>query len=102
MFSQVEFWHDGSPVWNVEHFGDISDTHLKSEGMLPAVFNAFRQEQKSRASDEQDFFDIPIRMADHVTGYRYDRIHAWENGTPYTVLGSTTEETVLEILVNST
>ena len=74
----------------MQHAGDIDPANLQLEGTLPAVFDRFRQEEEARVADEQDFFDIPIRLADHITGYRYDRVHDWENGMPYTALVSTT------------
>jgi hypothetical protein len=90
MFSQAEFWRDGRQMWSLQHAGDIDATNLQLEGTLPILFDTFRQEEEARAADEQDFFDIPIRMTDHVTGYRYDRVHDWEKGMPYTALVSTT------------
>jgi hypothetical protein len=88
MFSQAELWRDGKREWEAKHFGDFGSTHLETEGSLPAYFDAFRKEQDARGPDP-DYFEVPVCMVEHVTGYRYDRLYSWENGAAFTVLAST-------------
>lgn len=88
MFSHVEYWRGGGQQWSVSHSGDVDDEDLKSEGHLPELFDTLRNQQMSRA-DDGDFFEIPVRMGDQLTGYRYDRDYDWMNESAFTLLDST-------------
>ncbi len=88
MFSQAQVWRDGRLCWSLRHDGDVDATNLTSSGDLPPLFGQFRREQEALAAADQDFFDIPVKLAEHITGFRYDQNHAWEVGDTYTVLAA--------------
>jgi hypothetical protein len=88
MFSRIEYWQNGAQQWSVSHAGDVDDRDLKSTGQPPELFDILRHEQLSQA-DDADFFDIAVRMADQLTGFRYDRRYDWMNESSVTLLAST-------------
>lgn len=88
MFSQAQVWRNEQLCWMLQHDGDVDATNLKSIGELPPAFDGLRHEQESLAAEEQDFFDIPIKLTEQITGYRYDQTYAWETGDTYTMLAA--------------
>jgi hypothetical protein len=88
MFSHIEYWRGGAQQWSVSHSGDVSDTDLNSTGDPPEQFGLLRQAQIERA-DDGDFFDIPVRMGEQLTGYRYDQNYTWMNENRTTLLSFT-------------
>jgi len=82
MVSEARGWKGGKPVWSVVH-----DTyrkgrdHLAAKGELPAAWDAIRRGATQRPRDEPPapsglpvdrIFEIPILLAEAVTGFRHD------------------------------
>lgn len=89
MFSQAQVWRDGRQCWSLQHDGDVDATNLKPSGDMPPLFNELRHDQEGLVAADQDFFDIPVKLAERITGFRYDRNYAWETDETYTVLAAT-------------
>ncbi|EKU75730.1 MULTISPECIES: hypothetical protein [Sphingobium] len=82
MFSAAHGAKDGIEMWSLSHDAQTDLHNLSMTGDLPATFPAIRdrlfEEQKAEdaGSAEVDFiFDIPIELAQSVTGFRHD---LWE------------------------
>jgi len=80
MFSGVELYRDGGPVWSVTHNAQEGMYDLQTEGALPEAF----AEICARLSGEQDreggvnakvdyIFDIPVELAMTLSGFRHDQ-----------------------------
>ena len=80
MFSGVELYRDGKPVWSVTHNAQEGTYDLQTEGSLPEAFAEIRarltgeQDHEDRVDAEVDFiFDIPVELAMTLTGFRHDQ-----------------------------
>ncbi|MDA9497880.1 hypothetical protein XI05_10460 [Bradyrhizobium sp. CCBAU 11357] len=89
MFSHAQVWRDGRQCWSLQHSGDVDTTNLKSSGDLPPLFDKLRRDQEELSALDQDFFDIPVKLTEHITGFRYDQNYVWETEETYTVLAAT-------------
>jgi hypothetical protein len=79
MVSVATGWKDGQRVWSVTHDAQRDMEHLHAEGELPAVFPSIRdrlraeqQEAGGRRADVDHLFDVPVELAQTLTGYRHD------------------------------
>ena len=80
MCSSAQGWRNGSEMWSVFHeaaTGGIS--HLETKGDLPAAFNGIRDQQRAKQeaaggskAGVDYIFDIPVELAQALTGYRHD------------------------------
>ncbi len=73
MFSGVEFYRDGAPVWSVTHNAQEGTHDLETEGILPETFAEIRARLTDREGAADYIFDIPIEMAMTLTGFRHDQ-----------------------------
>ena len=76
MVSVATGWKDGQRVWSVTHDAQREMEHLQAEGELPAVFTSIRdrlraeqQEAGGRRADVDHLFDVPVELAQTLTGY---------------------------------
>jgi hypothetical protein len=80
---------NGTCQWQVAHdsFGS-GPKHLKTSGTLPPAYRKIRDEQLAKeAADDgvvDHIFDIPVRVAYQITGFRHDQPGAGD--PPYIVL----------------
>jgi hypothetical protein len=79
MASSAACWRGGRPIWRIDYQSISGKDSLLAEGTLPISFIAIRNALfiKQRAEGDNqtgtDFiFDVPITLAQTVTGYRYD------------------------------
>jgi len=84
MASSAELWRDGALAWRATHHAEMGDRHIEVEGSLPTEFPAIlaavaEAQAKSDARDDglkvDHYFDIPVRLAEGVTGFAFDRVH---------------------------
>jgi hypothetical protein len=84
MVSYASLWQDGRFAWQIRHDPSQGDEHLEALGDLPAAFAGFRDIaiDKRRAQKAHNrsgewgvdyVFDVPLDVADTITGYRCDR-----------------------------
>lgn len=88
MFSQATRWHHGRQVWAVTHEGEAGPVGVEEQGTLPPEYPLIRdplmREQGAAGGAEADvdhLFDIPVKLAQALVGYRHDeRSPAFEGG----------------------
>ncbi len=94
MVSQVIHRHGNGSSWSVAHVSEHGLFDLKVEGTPPDFFETIKAKQiaEQNAENEADalnvdhIFDVPILLAEHVTGFRHDR-YELESGVPnFTIL----------------
>ena len=78
MASFSEGWRDGDWIWAATHDAEKGVEHLETEGSLPAEFERVRRERFEEqavaggAEADVDYvFDIPLDVAQLVTGFSY-------------------------------
>jgi hypothetical protein len=98
MVSAASAWKDGKCQWSVVHDGQNDIYDLQVEGPLPASFASIRDRQKAKqdageklAIGGEDFavdhmFDVPVDVAQELTGFRHDRDVPGLEGDAYEVL----------------
>ncbi len=67
-------------MWSVWHDAQIDPRHLEEEGAPPAAYEDIKRRLMAR-QDEEDpdmtsvdlISEIPLELAESVTGYRHDR-----------------------------
>ncbi len=81
MVSQAIRYRKGEVAWSVTHISENGIYDLKVNGEPPEAFETIKArlfaDQKAEENDGAavDFvFDIPIELAKHLTGYRYDQL----------------------------
>lgn len=79
MVSTTAAWRAGRQVWSVTHDSQQDVEHLVSNGELPSEYDRIREQfmlQQAAAGgrDAQvDYlFEVPVKLAFNITGYRYD------------------------------
>ncbi len=79
MYSSATGWKNGRKAWSVLHDSQRDVEHLEAAGDLPSIFasirDRLRSEQKAGGgrSENVDFiFDVPVDLAEALTGYRYN------------------------------
>jgi hypothetical protein len=75
MFVSVSAFKNGSMSWRIVHDAQQAADHLLIEGTQPQSFARIQAEQFARVSEdrEADFiFDIPVRVAQELVGFRHD------------------------------
>jgi hypothetical protein len=80
MFSKAAAWAAGNEVWSVIHASEVGISDLQIKGSPPAIFERIRtaqfaEQKKEEESSEQvdHIFEIPVLLAQEVTGFRYDQ-----------------------------
>jgi hypothetical protein len=93
MVSIATGWKDGRRVWSVTHDGQRDMEHLQTEGDLPAAFTSIRDRLRSeqqtaggRKADVDYTFDVPVELAQTLTGYRHDADIPGAGADPFEVL----------------
>ncbi len=98
MVSAASGWKDSKSLWSVVHDGQGGINDLQVEGSLPASFASIRDRQKVKqdegeklAIDGEEFavdhmFDVPVDLAQELTGFRHDRDAPGIEGDAYEVL----------------
>jgi hypothetical protein len=77
-FSHAAWWSQGARVWEVFHQGDLDCINLSTDGSLPAEFsdavaaNVASHSMDEIDEDEDSVFDIPLDLAERLTGFRHD------------------------------
>lgn len=79
MASSSESWCGGKRKWRVSHEGENGPNGLSADGDLPACFATIRGEleraQLAAGGDDADvdyIFDIPLRIAQSIVGFKHD------------------------------
>ena len=83
MYCSAEGWIDGERAWSVRHASDKGIYDLDAEGALPDGFEEIRaelvQEQDEEGGEDADvdmIFDIPMVLAQRITGFKHDEYDA--------------------------
>jgi len=87
MYCSAELWRDGTEVWRVEHDAQQGMLNLSESGSLPGGYAAIKDEfigkQTSSGGEESDtdyIFDIPLRAARSIAGFKHDEPGPEEDG----------------------
>ncbi|MFI5458361.1 MAG: hypothetical protein ACHRXM_23270 [Isosphaerales bacterium] len=93
MVSYAARWTDGTRVWSVAHDAQQDREHLETEGDLPADFGSIRDRLRSdqeaaggRKAGVDYIFDVPVQLAESLTGYRHDQDIPGLGDRPFEVL----------------
>jgi hypothetical protein len=93
MYSCAEEWNNGACVWRIEHAGEKGTTDLKTAGKLPPELEAIvaAQEKRREAAGGADsnidlYFDIPLKAAKQVAGFKHDDSNPGLGQTSFQVL----------------
>ena len=80
MFSGLEVYRDGAPVWSVTHNAQEGMYNLTTDGVLPEPFTEIRARltaEQNREGGEKAkvdcMFDIPVEAANALAGFRHDQ-----------------------------
>lgn len=75
MFVSTSAFRDGTLVWRIVHDAQQALDHLTVEGKPPEALARVRAEEVARVNEDRDvdfIFEIPVRMAQEVVGFRHD------------------------------
>ncbi len=75
MYSRASGWKDGRRVWSITHDLQRGYGHLETDGDLPPVFAPIRDRLTAEqlGQDHADYiFDVPVEVAQVLTGFRHD------------------------------
>lgn len=93
MVSSAAAYVDGALAWRVEHDAQEDSYHLSTTGLPPAQLdeihaNLKRQQDEEGGSDaEVDYiFDVPVALAESITGYRHDKDFVESSAERFVVL----------------
>ncbi len=93
MVSAVTMYADGALVWRVEHDAQQDIYHLSVKGLPPAQLDEIyaslkqRQDEEGGSDAEVDhIFDVPVALAESITGYRHDKDSAESRAEGFVVL----------------
>ena len=96
MVSVATSWKDGRRVWTVTHDAQRDMEHLQAEGELPATFVSIRDRLRSeqqaaggRKADVDYIFDVPVELAQTLTGYRHNADIPGAGAEPFEILVET-------------
>jgi len=77
--SSAEFWSGGTRMWWISHEGENGPKGLLTDGDLPECFSSIRSEmeeaQRAEGGDDADvdyIFEIPLRVAQSMVGFKHD------------------------------
>ncbi len=86
-------WRDGKQLWSVFHDGSAEERQLAVEGALPDAFEQIRREmaelEAEVAAQGGEFdaaFEVPLDLAEDITGFRHDEIGFDDEIPPFTIL----------------
>jgi hypothetical protein len=76
MWSSATGWKNGKQIWSIVHDAQKNSDHLHAKGELPPVFAGVRDNlirAQRNDSDVDYIFDIPVQVAEAITGFKYDQ-----------------------------
>ena len=83
-------WHAGREAWSVAHDGQADLRHLVAVGDLPPEYSAVRDRslaEQARDPEGADYaFDVPVALAEWLTGFRHDFTPPGRETRPFEVL----------------
>jgi hypothetical protein len=84
MASSAEMWVSGTRRWWLSHEGVDGPEGLKTDGVLPQCFSAIQKEMEDaqraeggEAADVDYIFDIPLKVAQTLVGFKHDENYEW-------------------------
>jgi hypothetical protein len=96
MVSTSAGWKVGQRTWSLTHDGQIDIEHLEAKGDLPSVFAGIRdglrfdqQIAGGRHAQVDYLFEVPVMLAESLTGYRYNADFPERAERPFEVLVET-------------
>lgn len=99
MDSAASLWRDGERLWHLHHDGSNGPKGLDVAGPPPECFAAIRDamhaEQEKAGGDKADvdmLFEIPLRVAQVITGFKHDEESTHVIGNQFHVLKRTIAE----------
>jgi len=79
MASSSELWSAGKRKWRISHEGEDGPKGLAADGDLPECFPSIRRELEEAqradggdAADVDHIFDIPLKVAQSLVGFKHD------------------------------
>lgn len=79
MASSAEQWSQGARRWRISHEGENGPVGLEIEGQPPPIFSEIRatlekeqEEAGGKDADVDHLFDIPLKVAESITGFKHD------------------------------
>lgn len=90
MVSRAAAWKAGVRLWDVKHDAQVALDHLVRVGEPPAGAENDEAQARVELANDPDpscdfFFEVPVRFANAVVGYRYDEgDHVYEELDPVT------------------
>jgi hypothetical protein len=75
MYASAAAFKDGNLSWRIVHDAQQASDHLSLEGAPPKSLPKIQTEQFARVSEDREvdfIFDIPIRVAQELVGFRHD------------------------------
>lgn len=91
MVSWARGWSAGVLAWSVYHDLQVGLRHLEASGDLPPEYPAVRDrllaEQDQDPAGADYAFDVPIALAERLTGFRHDFTPPGREDCPFEVLG---------------
>ncbi len=75
MYASVAAFKDGNLSWRIVHNAQKARDHLLVEGAPPQSLPKIHTEQFARVSEDREvdfIFDIPVRVAQELVGFRHD------------------------------
>lgn len=91
MVSAASGWKDGRNTWAITHDSQRGPEDLEVEGEPPSVFSAIRERlnaQQAERGDADYIFDIPVEVAESLTGFRHDEDIEHAAAEPFEVLAA--------------
>lgn len=85
MTSLAMEWRDGKQVWSVYWDGAATEKTLQVEGQLPESFDAIKEDitnlqaemdreaQDGEGGEADIVFELPLDLAEEITGFRHDQ-----------------------------
>src|SRR6266700_164787 len=76
MYASVAAFKDSNQSWRIVHDAQQASDHLLLEGSPPQSLPKIQTEQFARVSEDREvdfIFDIPIRVAQELVGFRHDQ-----------------------------
>jgi len=93
MVSSASGWKNGKMVWSVTHDSRADQEHLSVQGEPPSIYGEIRDQLKAkqldaggRDADTDYLFDIPVELAERLTGFRHDKRMPELGNQPFEVL----------------
>lgn len=88
MYSSSSSWSQGQRRWLVEHDAGRGKDHCAVVGDAPAGLSAVmaqcvanQQADGGLGADVDHYFEIPLKLAEHLVGFKHDETNEATNGT---------------------